>query len=603
MELKRVFGNETFVLEPVEIESSDGETVTFTLMQTLSETGVAWMATVYDAVGNPGVCDRKDDAEWGTFDSYTADCVDGYASVNLYFHGKDIAGVAEDNISLACGQEYVETGSTVLFLATVPCDERCGEVESPPPKIPGEPTSVPSSNSPTAAPSEQPSQIPSRKPATSIPSTVPSAEPSMAIPTTRRFPAPPKPNDECVEICIEGDDYSRNLCQSFTASSAGEDAVGEVCIEVESEGGHSYLNVSFSASVNWTFVSVEFWIGENATEVPMDDDNQLDLDSFPYYWCNSSGASWWTDMLALKWEYLCEQERNFSLSMIAQATIGQLNEDGTLIEDSELTVFATEYDAGFYSWFDFDVICECPEPCVENNNTTPNISVTTDICIETDEGLDTVCYDILEGGSSVVGSVCTRLGDEDGEDVLQLNFVAEAGWTFLTTEVWVGENVSQAPLDEDGTLDTDSFPVYWCNSTGAQVWNTTISMKWLYECDVRDSFLIALISQVTVAKLQDDGSVDHETEVTAFAYEYQDANGLYAWYEVNVLCDCEANITGNQTATEICIDSVDQTMQDCFQVFANDTFAAGSMCLEIVNKTSLQISFSASEGWTFLSAE
>ncbi|CAB9512133.1 expressed unknown protein [Seminavis robusta] len=381
-----------------------------------------------------------------------------------------------------------------------------------------------------------------------------------------------------------------------------------MCIEVHVEDGETLLNVTFSAESSWKFISLEYWIGENVSSVPTESDGTIDTDRFPYYWCNSSGVYEWTDRVELKWEYNCEEASTFDLSVVSQTTFVQVYENGTVIDESEVTLFATEYQEDLYGWFDFELNCECPplEPCTDFNQTLPPVDVEIEICIDTVDGSMEECHDILAGDSMVLGSVCTRIAEENGTDVLEVTFTALENWSFVTNEIWVGENISAVPLDEDD-LDTDAFPYYWCNSSGLSVWTTTIPLKWTYLCEGMESFSLAIVAQSTLGRLLPSGAVDKDSEIVAYVYENQDVGSLYSWYDVDIMCECPPNVTTNvtdrTTPGEICIETDDQSSKDCYDILANNSFVAGSMCLEILNGTQFEVSFTATQGWAFVSSE
>eukprot|EP00797_Seminavis_robusta_P027666 Sro520_g159160.1 n/a (648) ;mRNA; r:33775-35718 len=125
------------------------------------------------------------------------------------------------------------------------------------------------------------------------------------------------------------------------------------------------FEVSFTATRGWTFVSSEYWIGESIDDIPVDEDDSLDIEKFPYFWCNSTGLSTVKEFVEMKWSYNCEDLGTFDLKVLAHFTMAQLQDDGTIAPDTELVAFAEEYrghtsDGGSYGWFDFVIDCDCP---------------------------------------------------------------------------------------------------------------------------------------------------------------------------------------------------------------------------------------------------
>jgi hypothetical protein len=405
--------------------------------------------------------------------------------------------------------------------------------------------------------------------------------------------------------------------------SGDSTVAGQLCIQVISQDGTTYLNVSYAASEDWTFVAHEFWVSDDYEEIPFDEDGSLDVENFPFYWCNSTGEQTWVSKVELKWEYNCEEASRFNLAIVSRSTFGQLLEDGTIVEDSEVTAFVTDHVAdsadGMYGWFDLELNCECPptEICVPYSPETPELPLqptepsTPEICIETEDNSMEECHDILAGDSLIAGTVCTKVveepGSAPGEDamtMLEITFTASEGWTFVTNEIWVGEDISALPLDEDGALDTENFPFFWCNSTGEPTYTTQIPLKWEFNCEDMDNFSLVFLTQSTMAKLLEDGTVDSESEITAFSFEYQgeSSEGVYGYYDVKVLCECVEEEDRSPTETEICIETDDGSMQACYSLLAGDSMPAGTVCIEMTDG-SLEVSFTSESGYAFVSVE
>jgi hypothetical protein len=179
---------------------------------------------------------------------------------------------------------------------------------------------------------------------------------------------------ETPEICVITDDpvNAMKKCQEVFATSTV--VAGVVCVEVSKDASH--LEVSFEATGNWTLITTEFWVGDNISNVPSNGDG-VDTESFPYYWCNSTGESRHLSNVDLKWSYLCEDLSDFTLTVVAQVTLGEVDSEGQLIEGSELITFATEHQVstadGTFGYFDVDILCEC----VPSENETRRLDVST----------------------------------------------------------------------------------------------------------------------------------------------------------------------------------------------------------------------------------
>jgi hypothetical protein len=371
-------------------------------------------------------------------------------------------------------------------------------------------------------------------------------------------PAPGTPPGETAhtgpksDICVETTDASTPYQECHDILAGDAMPVGSVCVEVVDRDGEPFLEVSFSSAAQWTFVTNDIWIGENFTSIPYDEDGALDTENFPYYWCNSTGESEWKTGFPLKWSYNCEDLDSFSLALLVQSTLGQLAEDGSVLADTEIVAFALEHEAessdGSFGWFDIDIMCECVPG--ESPAQAP-VEVVIDSPTEED------CYDIMAGEADVAGTVCFKVrGDQ-----LDITFTAKPEYGFASTEFWVGEDIKDVPLDEDGELDTENFPYFWCNSTGGDTFDTEIEFKWSYMCDGSDTFDLDVVAHATIGKLLDDGTVDPSTEFSAFAMEHDATN--YEGSYLDLAFSCKATTTGTITPdTSVCAPSIDLVDED-----------------------------------------
>lgn len=255
---------------------------------------------------------------------------------------------------------------------------------------------------------------------------------------------------------------------------------GQVCVSAISENGIKYLKVAYNATDDWVLVSTETWISDDydLPKLPRDENGEIDFENFPYFVCNSTGQSQLVSKIDLKWEYNCEEKSNFTLVIVSHVTMAQLQDDGTIMEDSEVTSYIAEQESpdGMYGWFNLELNCDCPQdkPCIESDSKIPRLSAGEPVpsqpavCIEMEDNSMEDCHDILAGDSMIVGKVCTSVAleasivdGEDAVDVLKVNFTASNGWAFVSNEIWVGEDIATLPVDESGDIDTENFPYFW----------------------------------------------------------------------------------------------------------------------------------------------
>ena len=128
--------NTDYAGEPISIVSQDSTTVTFTVSQTWSDDLLCLIATHY--TGDSGeVCPSVANAAPGEVAEYTAVCVNGYATVDIYaFDPTFLDNTSPPTIDSLC--EQTDTSKTYLYQYSIPCS--MGDPATCPP--PTEPTCV-----------------------------------------------------------------------------------------------------------------------------------------------------------------------------------------------------------------------------------------------------------------------------------------------------------------------------------------------------------------------------------------------------------------------------------------------------------------------------
>jgi hypothetical protein len=295
-------------------------------------------------------------------------------------------------------------------------------------------------------------------------------------------------------------------------------------VEKDPERSPMGLKVTGTTAEGYSLVSSAIWVGEHNVSPPptIEGSNVPDVSIFPYtYTSTTQGETTWEIIVMVESGASCGVNMTqFSLSTMTQVTVqqsggGQL--DAYAVEDGLAGSFV-------YDGTELTVLCECVK------------ETETEICIDT--GLDNIreeCYDLLVGEAGSAGKVCIEIVDNSTK--FQVTYTASGDWTLITTEFWIGDNISAVPVDEDGALDTDSFPYFYCNSTGEESWVAKFEMKWQYNCLDMDDFTLAVVGQATVAKYNSTtGEVIEETEVVAFAHEYDGSSNdnYFGWFDIQV---------------------------------------------------------------------
>jgi len=172
-----------------------------------------------------------------------------------------------------------------------------------------------------------------------------------------------------------------------------------------------------------------------------------------------------------------------------------------------------------------------PSKCVEPTG--------PEICIESDSPDNTECHDFLSEDGEVVGSFCITVQYSNGEPSLVATFNTVGNWTHISNEFWMGENISNVPVHQNGGVDTDVFPYFWCNYEGRQSWTTELAIK--YQClnGVVSAYTLNAVAQTTVAKIYPNGTVIAGTRENAQATEYGSFNSSsFAFLNFTIDCEC-----------------------------------------------------------------
>lgn len=167
-----------------------------------------------------------------------------------------------------------------------------------------------------------------------------------------------------------------------------------------------------------------------------------------------------------------------------------------------------------------------------------------DICLENDDGVDMNCQDILDSGGLPVGTMCAEIVyDPDEPPALEITFEATDNRTFVKNEFWVGEDVADVPVDDQGGADIDKFPYFWCDYEGKETWSTKINIK--YQCinGVIEGYNLTVVAQSTVEYTYPNGTVISGTNENANPYEYGEFNETsFGYFTLEVNCDCSDQV-------------------------------------------------------------
>jgi len=126
------------VESPVNIESQDGQTITFSISQVwkgcdANNLKLDWMAVDYQSDREELECAKLENVKCGKTETFTASCNDGVAIVDLYSHDKTVFAQEDGSqvmIPTACGIAS-EGHSTCHFRYLIKClPSKCAEEKS-----------------------------------------------------------------------------------------------------------------------------------------------------------------------------------------------------------------------------------------------------------------------------------------------------------------------------------------------------------------------------------------------------------------------------------------------------------------------------------------
>jgi hypothetical protein len=160
------------------IESSDGYTVTFSITQTWkSPDSISWIAPAYAQDGKDMFCNEADKLESVVPNfkkSYTADCLNGKASIDLFVHDGSFKSSSQQNYR-SCNGWGNDNG-----IATYKFEVSCDGTEICEDGSPSSPTLAPT-HGPTSNPTNGPTSIPTSSP-TNGPTSIPISTEAETIP-------------------------------------------------------------------------------------------------------------------------------------------------------------------------------------------------------------------------------------------------------------------------------------------------------------------------------------------------------------------------------------------------------------------------------------
>ncbi|CAB9528953.1 expressed unknown protein [Seminavis robusta] len=482
------------------------------------------------------------------------------------------------------------------------------------------PASGAPSDGPTDSPSDSPTDVPSSAPtegSSGEPTSVPSSAPTNAI--TDSPTRAPHPSGACIKTM----DGSGKLCHSLMSDhedAADEEEVATICVELVDD----QLKATFEAVGDWYMVTNKFWFDDEVGTIPRLGDGSVDMESFPYFLCNSTGFKEWSFDADFEPIEYCDRldVSSLQIAMVAYAEVEKPGRNGKMKRSTVQKVFAYEHSVGygntFLGWMDFEVDCECGKEEEKMCDTTPEIYL--------DSPISPACHAIVAGGadqqSVKAGEVCVAIND-DGK--LDVTFTADHKWTLLRSQLWVGQDTEDGnglaamPHKKSGAPDTRKFKNFACDWEGEKSVSFTIDLK--YECiEEVEAVKFYVVAHSKVEQVTDTGELIPGTEQDVFAYEYSgDSEKWYGWFDFDIGCKCTLPPTqppssmpselpsempsdqpsffptANYCDSMVADEDVDEV---CYDMTATEAWEsdAGTVCISVHDST-LHVTYSATNYW------
>eukprot|EP00797_Seminavis_robusta_P019771 Sro2_g001250.2 (983) ;mRNA; f:70935-73883 len=217
---------------------------------------------------------------------------------------------------------------------------------------------------PTSAPTAAPTSSPTLRPTVSA---APSDSPSDVSMTPKTSPSPTQAPTILVDMkntCMYTEDGSGEYCLALHAPHAWETTAGSVCLTlVEGE-----LVVMYDVVGYWSLAEASIWVGSDLFDVPVNNDQEPDTESFPFRRRWPQGSDTFTDVIPLDemTQAKCQSQGAYNLYVVAHGLVAEPAVSPTpkqpFVPYSEEDAFAKAYpfsDSANAYYVLASVICDC----------------------------------------------------------------------------------------------------------------------------------------------------------------------------------------------------------------------------------------------------
>jgi len=369
---------------------------------------------------------------------------------------------------------------------------------------------------------------------------------------------------------------------SGSTSTLSDFSVGQVCFAMDDSQDN--LEVRYSLSEEWSLVAAHAWIGATLMDLPTLQDRTPDLARFLHQETFGQQSQSWKETLPLFRKEQCAASTggSFDIVAVAHALVGAKCQNGTCVT---ATVPGTEQHAyaeetllqrrgNWFYYVDMTVDCHCGDgswktsmPPVMTPTTTTTSAPTdapsqhpsyvpttaptkqinvTNTCIYTPDGVGEYCLLLFapDAWETNAGSVCLTIVD----GVLAVIYDINSYWSLAEANIWVGSDVLDVPVKNDGEPDVSAFPYFsdW-SQEGKSTFVKVVNLDGMTQeqCKTKgayDIFIVAhgLVAEPAVSPTSTQPFVPFsEEDAYAKAHPFSDTSKA-SYIAVSVICDCDA---------------------------------------------------------------
>jgi hypothetical protein len=390
--------------------------------------------------------------------------------------------------------------------------------------------------------------------------------------------------------------------------------VGMVCLEVA--GDPPFLEVTFQTEGIFRLVDTKLWVGTYISGAPI----FKDIDSsFPYFWCEPTGATRWKVEVKLNETEWCIEDNSSTVFYIAEAKVGRIFANGTVIPGTDESASVGRVAIGGATASspisNFTVMCK--------TRASAHISSSLPLraCLDTRDPSGKICYSLQTSQGIRAGVVCLSVV-QGHETLLHARFTSEVSLSLVKAHFWAGLKLESIPMSYKNSSvspDLTSFPAFWSNSSGRPYWDANLDVDLSSICQRGDRFKFYVVAHATVERVSLDGMQMPHTRQTVYAKNSPGPHPFGGWFEVPVKCDCPKKGDGEEKkkgdltpattepSHEVCFASPHGTVKRCFTLLVAGRAPGGSVCLELVDRpprlggAALQVTFNAiADAWGIL---